>query len=296
MSASAAETATKQSNVGSVAGVLQFVEQLGRELTTGTLQLPSFPDAVVRIRQVLADPHATSKRVAQAVQGEPVFTAKLFRMANSVMLKRGTEPVTDLSAVINRIGFDALKNLAVALATRQIMHAKKYGALKDELRVLWEHSVEAAAIAFILARDSQCVDPDDAVLAGLIHDIGSFYIYSRVNEYPELFDNKDAITEIIADWHTGIGHAILDDWDFPPKLVDAIDEHEVVDREHVGQADLTDVIMAANLLAHRDKPTQKSIDFDSVPAFDRLHLTGETAMEKLEESRSEVESIKSALN
>ena len=286
MSASTAET---------VSGVMQFVEQLSKELTTGTLQLPSFPDAVVRIRQVLADPQATTKAVAQAVQGEPVFTAKLFKMANSVMLQRGTEPITDLNSVINRIGFDTLKNLALALATRQIMHAKKCGALKEELRALWEHSVETAAIAYVLARDSKCVNPDDAILAGLIHDIGTFYIYSRMNDYPELFDDKDAITEIIHDWHTGIGHAILDDWEFPAKLLDAIDDHEAVDREHIGKADLTDVITTANLLAHWDKRTQKAVDLDTVPALERLHLTGETAVKKLEESRGEVDSIRSAL-
>ena len=56
MSASTAETTTEcvasQSNTDSASGVMQFVEQLGKELTTGTLHLPSFPDAVVRIRQV----------------------------------------------------------------------------------------------------------------------------------------------------------------------------------------------------------------------------------------------------
>lgn len=79
-------------------------------------------------------------------------------------------------------------------------------------------------------------------------------------------------------------------------MLDAIDEHESVDREHVGQADLTDVITTANLLTHWGKQTQKTVDLDNVPALERLHLTGETAIKKLEESRSEVESIKSALN
>ena len=298
MSASTAETTTEcvasQSNTDSASGVMQFVEQLGKELTTGTLHLPSFPDAVVRIRQVLSDPHATTKLVAQAVQGEPVFTAKLFRMANSVMLQRGGDPVTDLSAVINRVGFDTLKNLAVALATRQIMNTKKYSALREQLRALWEHSVETAAIAYVLARDSQCVDPDDAVLAGLIHDIGTFYIYARMNDFPELFNDIDEVAEIIPDWHTGIGHAILEDWDFPASLVEAVDEHETVDRSHVGQADLIDVIATANLLAHAQKPTEKSVDLDSVPALERLKLTAEMAIEKLNESRAEVESIKAA--
>ena len=273
----------------------QFVEQLGVELSNGTLHLPSFPDAVIRIRQVLSDPHATTNLVAQAVQSEPVFTAKLFRMANSVMLRRGDEPVTDLRAVINRLGFDMVRNLAMALATRQIMDAKKFVALGDEMRDLWEHSVETAAIAYFLAQDSRCVDPEDAVLAGLIHDIGVFYIYARMSDYPSLFENKDAIADIIADWHTGIGRAILEDWDFPSAVVEAVDDHEALDRIRYGPADLTDVITVANILAHWEKPTQKPFDLDGLPGLDRLELTVESAVEKLNVSRHEVESIKGAL-
>jgi putative nucleotidyltransferase with HDIG domain len=290
-----AERAAEAPEPRGVSDVFQFVERLATELSNGTLHLPSFPDAVIRIRQVLNDPHATTHLVAQVVQSEPVFTAKLFRMANSVMLQRGSEPVTDLKAVINRVGFGTLRNLAVALATRQIMNAKKYRALRDELRDLWEHSVETAAIAYLLARDSGCVDPDDAVLAGLIHDIGIFYIYSRIGDYPALFEDREAVARIIPDWHTSIGRAILEAWDFPSDLVEAVDEHETLDRTHVGHADLTDVITVANLLSHWQKPTEKPVAFDGLPALERLKLTAESAVEKLNESRREVESIKGAL-
>ena len=70
---------------------------------------------------------------------------------------------------------------------------------------------------------------------------------------------------------------------------------ETVDRGHVGQADLTDVITTANLLARRDKPTRKTLVLDSISPLDKLHLTGGMAVEKLEEFCAEVESIKSAL-
>lgn len=275
--------------------VLQFVGKLGAELSDGTLSLPSFPDAVVRIQQVLNDRHATTARVAQAVQGEPVFTAKLYRMANSVMLQRGNEPITDLNSVINRLGFETVRNLAVALATRQIMNSKKYSGLHEQLKALWEHSVDTAAIAFVLAEHVGCVRSDDALLAGLIHDIGVFYIYSRMSTNPALFENPDAVAAILEDWHTGIGHAILDDWQFPIDVVQAVDEHETLDRTHVGHADLTDVVTVANLLARHGTPTQKDVDLADVPAFERMKLTPERAFELLEATRSDINSIRNAL-
>ena len=156
--------------------------------------------------------------------------------------------------------------------------------------------MNAAAIACLLACGSECVNLEDAVLAGLIHDIGTFHVYSRMSEYPELFEKKEEIEDIIADWHTGIGRAILEDWDFPSALAEAIDEHETLDRTHVGPADLIDVITVANLLAHYWKGAEDLIDLDTVPALERLKLTRETALERLEESRNEVVAVKAALN
>ena len=96
------------------------------------------------------------------------------------------------------------------------------------------------------------------MLAGVIHDIGAFYILSRMGAHPELFDDRDSVGEIVDDWHTAIGHAILEEWGFPQAVTDAVDEHESVERTHVGRADLTDVVMVANLLAHADKPSRKA--------------------------------------
>lgn len=275
--------------------VLQFVGQLGSELSDGTLTLPSFPDAVVQIRQVLNDPNATTARVARAVQGEPVFTAKLYRMANSVMLRRGNEPITDLNSVINRLGFETVRNLAVALATRQIMTSKKYSTLHEEFKSLWEHSVDTAAIAFVLAERTGWVPPEDALLAGLIHDIGVFYIYSRMSSMPSLANDPEAVRSIVDDWHTGVGQAILDDWQFPIDIVAAVDEHETLDRTHVGHADLTDVVTVANLLARHGTPRDKGVDLGTVPALERLNLTPERAFELLETTRTDINSIRNAL-
>lgn len=275
---------------------MAFIAELGSELSRGTLNMPSFPDAIVRIQRILLDANATIDKVAEVVQTEPIFTAKLFRIANSVMLKRGTEPLSDLKVIINRLGFDMIKNLAIALATRQMMGAKQYDALKPELRDLWEHSVKTAAIAYVLARDSKCAPPDDALLTGLLHDIGAFYIYSRISSHPELLENRASFRQILDDWHTGIGQAILQEWGFREAIVLAVDEHETLDTEHALRASLTDVVAVANVLARWGTPDAKPVDLADVAALERLKLTPESALESLEAMRGDIESIKSALS
>jgi putative nucleotidyltransferase with HDIG domain len=236
------------------------------------------------------------EKVAEVIQTEPIFTAKLFRIANSVMLKRGTEPLSDLKVIINRLGFDMIKNLSIALATRQMMNSKAYDALKPELRDLWEHSVKTAAIAYVLARDSKFASPDDALLAGLLHDIGAFYIYSRISSHPELLENRDSFKQILEDWHTGIGQAILQEWGFRAAIVVAVDEHETLETEHALRATLTDVIAVANLLARWGTADAKPVDLADVDALARLKLTPQSALESLEAMRGDIESIKSALS
>ncbi|MGR8920769.1 MAG: HDOD domain-containing protein [Gammaproteobacteria bacterium] len=291
------EAASERVDTGAgSAAVFAFVETLGRELADGSLSLPSFPEAVLQIQRVLNDPNAGTAAVARAVQTEPVFTAKLFRMANSVMMRRGGEALSDLGSVINRIGFGTVKHLAVALATRQILQSKKYRRIEAPLRELWDHCVTTAAIAFVLARETGSLAAEDALLAGLIHDIGVFYIYSRIETNPALFDDPESFEAIVQDWHTGVGRAILEEWNFPAALVEAVDEHESHDRDHVGLPDLTDVLIVANLLAHWGTPAERPVELAQVPALARLGLTPELALGTLERSRADVAAIKAALS
>jgi putative nucleotidyltransferase with HDIG domain len=277
--------------------MLQFIETLGQELSNGDLQLPSFPDAVLNIRKLLSDPNTTISKVAQAVRSEPVFAARLFKMANSVLLRRSDTPLTDLHTVIARLGFDMIRNLAIALATRQIMTSKKYGGLRDDLHRIWERSVQSAAIAYVLARDSRCADPDDALLAGLLHDIGVFYILSRTADYPELFEDRDAIDVAISDWHAAIGHAILEAWDFPARIAQAVNEHENRDRVHESEhPDLTDVLIVASALAHRHNAAHQDPALGDIPAFARFNISTETSIARLNESKDEIQALIIALH
>jgi len=290
-------TRTHSAARGETAAMLEFVGQLGRDLSRGTLNLPSFPDALMRIQRVLLDDNATTRRVAEAVQAEPAFTAQLFRMANSVMLRRGDEPLTDLGTVINRLGFSTIKNLAVALSTRQLIAARGQGSIRKPLRALWAHSVDTAAIACVLARHCGRVPADDALLAGLLHDIGVFYIYSRMSAYPVLFEDPAAVAEIMSSWHTGIGHAILEEWEFPIAICAAVEAHENLDHRGWGGPDLAGVIVIANLSAHPRADTQRPAEADlaALPALAAMDLTPETLGELLEREHEAITGIKDAI-
>lgn len=273
-----------------------FVAQLADDLSRDHLDLPSFPDAVLRIQQVVSNPAATVAAVARAVQAEPVFTARLFRMANSVILRRGEEPVTNVATAINRLGFTLIKNLAVAVATRQVINSRKCPTHAAELGELWRHSVDTAAIAYVLANATGATAPHDALLAGLVHDIGIAYIYTRLEAAPELARDTEAVRWILADWHPTIGRAILENWEFPPDVIQATEEHEVLERDAGPRADLTDVLIVANALERAQAGADVTFEERLPRALARLGMNRAQAEAMLVSSREEAQLIRSALS
>ena len=274
----------------------EFVANLCEELNNRTLDLPAFPDVVVRIRKALRDPEITADQVVRVVGSDPVFSARLLRVANSALMNAAGVQINDLRIATMRLGFNMTYNIAVSIAVEQVMKSSRVNKLHPYLKELWKHSVRVAAYSYVIADRQTDINPDEAMLAGMLHDIGKFYILNKSGKYPELFNQPETLDMIMQDWHTAVGRSILDAWKFSEEIAVAADEHESLERMHFGTADLTDVVMVANLFAHQQQPAQiPDIDWEAIPAIKQLKLTAETALEIIKESRQEMQSIIQAL-
>ena len=274
----------------------EFVANLCEELNNRTLDLPAFPDVAVRIRKVLRDPEITADQVVRVVGSDPVFSARILRVANSALMNAAGVQINDLRIATMRLGFNMAYNIAVSIAVEQVMKSSRVNKLHPYLKELWKHSVRVAAYSYVIADRQTDINPDEAMLAGMLHDIGKFYILNKSGKYPELFDQPETLDMIMQDWHTAVGRSILEAWKFSEEIAVAADEHESLERMHFGAADLTDVVMVANLFAHQQKPDQiPDIDWEAIPAIKQLNLTAEAALEIMKESRQEMQSIIQAL-
>ena len=274
----------------------EFVANLCEELNNRTLDLPAFPDVALRIRKVLRDPEITADQVVRVVGSDPVFSARILRVANSALMNAAGVQVNDLRIATMRLGFNMAYNIAVSVAVEQVMKSSRVNKLHPYLKELWKHSVRVAAYSYVIADRQTDINPDEAMLAGMLHDIGKFYILNKSGKYPELFNQPETLDMIMQDWHTAVGRSILDAWKFSEEIAVAADEHESLERMHFGTADLTDVVMVANLFAHQQQPAQiPDIDWEAIPAIKQLKLTAETALEIIKESRQEMQSIIQAL-
>ena len=275
----------------------EFVSNLGSELNSGNLEIPAFPDSAVRIKNALADPEVTADHVARVVGSDPIFSARILKVANSAMVNGAGIRITDIRMAITRMGFKMAYNTAVAIAVDQLLHSSPVEELRPYLEDLWRHSMKVGALSYVIARKLTKLNPDEAMLAGLLHDIGKYYILTRSAEYPVLFSEPGMLDDIMRKWHTGVGRKILEAWNFSENIAIAADEHETLDRMHFGPATLTDVVLVANLFAHNEDPNHlPDLDWEQVPTLKRLELTSDLAYEIIEESSDEVQSIIQALD
>lgn len=275
----------------------EFLKQLGMELTRNDFDLPPFPDTALRVREALTDPEVSIDKLSGIVLSEPVLTARLLRMANSAMMKRGTMEIADVKTAISRIGLDMVQNAAVSLAASEAFNAPAGSPLRDQLDRTRRHSIKVCALAYTLAKKvPNAGNPDEAMLAGLLHAIGKFYILTRAGDFPELFADTEALDALLNEWHTGVGRAIVESWGFPEEIANAVDEHELVNREKIGQADITDVVIVANRLATaEEEQTLDQLELDQLPPLLRMKIDGETVRRIIQESDEEIFSMTQAL-
>jgi putative nucleotidyltransferase with HDIG domain len=243
----------------------KFLQEIAGDLSGNGITFPTFIDATVKVRNALNDPNIDAGRLAQVVSGEPMLATKLVRMANSAALNPGGRQVGDVRTAVMRVGFKAVRSTAAAVAVQQVRASKDLAPFAAEAERAWRHSLDVAAIAYVLARSLTSLNPDEALFAGLVHDIGRFYLLSRAAKYPELIEHRDELEAIVREWHPSIGEAVLQGLNLPEALVSAVANHEVGDH-HFPPKTLTDVVTLANLAAHSRSGDSGDLPQDS-PVF-----------------------------
>jgi HD-like signal output (HDOD) protein len=274
----------------------KFIQTLSNELSQGAIDLPSFPDIPFRIEKALKDPDVETQDLVKIIITDPVFATRLMNVANSAAVMGSGKPITDVRSAITRIGFKMAHTVAMSVAMNQALKSVPEGGLKDRFNQLWRHSLNVAAFSFIIAKNFRKINPDEAMITGLMHDIGKIYILSRAGQsFPELADDSETLDHVLAEWHSGIGKAILQNWGFNEAMSQVADEHELLHRA-VYNPDLTDIVLVANLFAKTMESGGSVIEnlnneWQNISSFGRLKIDCDNIEEITEHSMEEVQSI-----
>lgn len=225
----------------------RILEDIAKDLS-GEVNFPTSLDAAIMVRNTLKNSEVTLDQVARAVGLEPLIASKLLRLANSVAYNPTGKTITDLKSAIGRLGFESVRTTSLAVAMDQIIKSKHLSDFDDFAKRTWEHSLQAAAISRVLSRRLGRGNPDEAMLAGLVHDIGIFYLLYRAAEYEEYRSNREAVLELVLGWHESIGESLLHILGLPDRIVVAIRDHDHLHNIN-HPCTLADILYFANLLA-----------------------------------------------
>ena len=273
-----------------------FVQALASELSGGKIELPGFPHIVTRVQKVLSDDNADAARIVRVLGSEPVLATQIVRMANSAALNPARVQVADLRAAVARIGLDQVRTATMSFAVRQLKDAPALKGLEAQLGVLWQRSVLLASLCHVIARRLTQLNPDSALLAGLLQGIGRLYILTRASRHRELFADMATYQTIEHDWHLSIAAALLENWGFADEVVQAVHESENLERDSRGTACLADVIVVGVILAeHHNNPELLKAQAQCAKPLQRLKLDAGTCQTFISESAQDIAALREAL-
>lgn len=246
--------------------------QIELELEEGHLNFPTSMEISLRVKQLADDPSSTIDDIVAIVRAEPVLSAKVIRMANSVLLNPYDTHITSINNAVKRIGLSALRCLAFAVAAEQIVQDHRAPHLRKLATDLWRHSVDVAAWSYAFAYHLRTVNPDTAMLTGMMVDIGQFFLLARAATYPALANNINRFSEFMTVWKNPISRSVLEVFELPDDIVDALDD-DTLRNDNWPPETLQDIVRVAILASDMPNPFERvkpSVPKDDIcTEFDR---------------------------
>jgi HD-like signal output (HDOD) protein len=256
------------------------------------LELPSMPEVALSLRKAMDDPLINADQISRLIQLDPVITGGIIRAANSP-LYRGNKKIISIRDAIVRIGLQATRDLAISLAMKNIFHTENR-LIKNSMHQIWDRSVHISALSYAIARHVRHINAEQAMLAGLMHQIGAVPILTYIASQ-NMEVSPEELQHILNKLGALAGILVVRQWGLDDQCGIVIEECSTWDRDPSPQADLADAVLMAQLI-YEQNPSLPTLD--SVPAWHKLNL-GELneAMlpQAVEDAEIDIESIKQLL-
>lgn len=277
------------------ANALAFLQRLATEVSKGTIDLPCFPDVVIRISHALADPNATSDKVVTIVGAEPRLAARILQTANSAAFNSSGKPLTDLRSAITRLGQQLVQSTAMSYAMQHMKNEASLRSIAQPLTELWNKSIAVASICRLVAARTK-VPADEAFLTGLLHGIGKLYIMARAVSATDGLGGAQSWMELISGWQAPIGKAVLQSWGFAEEMYEAVGDQDDLERRWKHEAKLIDVLIASLVLADAmKKPEPRNLGTEGVNAFLSIGVTPAECSAILDQAVEQIRLVHEAL-
>jgi putative nucleotidyltransferase with HDIG domain len=209
-----------------------------QQLLESVYRLPVFPASALQALALAAEEEVSFQELDRLAGSDQVLAGNLLKVANSVLFSP-THPVATIRQALSYIGLEAARKVLMAAVLEPL-----FGSAK--LRSLWLHSLRMAQFCERIARETGRLNPDEAFLAGLVHDVGRLALSKLSGEAAAAYDRliEKGCVPVYAELtllrfdHAELGGDILRVWNFPDHLVGAVQHHHAPEQSEVELASL----------------------------------------------------------
>jgi len=261
-------------------------------LTQDRLTLPSLPEVALRVRDLAASEDVTAARLATEIGKDAAIAVRMLRVANSAAHRSGRR-IESLQQAVARLGTEHTRLLVNALAMEQLFTAEA-PALREHLRSNWQRSIAVASLSQVIAAHCTLLDPERAMLAGLVHEIGALPVIRIAESQSERIEPGPMLDAVIRLLAPRVGRLVLQAWQFPEELASVPLDSADPQRRHEGNADYADIVCVARIqVAARVNPQLTAAP--ALPAHAQLDLLPTTDLLEIDICRDRYQQACAAL-
>ncbi|WP_168708493.1 HDOD domain-containing protein [Hydrogenophaga sp. PAMC20947] len=264
-------------------------------------ELPALPLALMVAVQALSSDDLPASACVDAVERDQSLAVRLLRLANSAFYgARGH--VASVEDAVGMLGLRTVASVVAAVSMRSTLALVPCNGFCFE--TYWRHALTTAILARELARQA-VLDPGEAFLAGLLHDVGQLLLVvahadwaerALQMSHDEQIDLCEAERRLIGVGHDEVGAEVMRHWHFPERLVDAVAAHHVPLPASPGdRMSLSALVHLADLLAHHmDAEDGVPFSVGERPDWDSLCVDEAFLSSLLERTKNELSVFESA--
>ncbi len=253
------------------------------------LEIPTLPEVAAHLRSAIKK-EVSLEEAVKIIQIDPVISAKLVEVANCPLYLT-LVPARNCLDAVKRIGLNSTRNLVIALSIKQIFKSRSI-LIKDHLESLWKQSLYLSALCHVLAFTSQQQNPEDALLAGLICDIGAIPFFSFVANLPPEFVDDIEIAQALPIVIGVVGSTVLKEWQFAGEFIDVALNSRDWYENRSKELSLTDIVVLSRLHAMIGKKSTNDLPaITAIPAASKLKniaLSPENTLSILHDAKAKI--------
>ena len=242
----------------------QFEQLIARRLEEDKLVVAPMPAVATKVLDAIRKDDCTTKSLADLLETDPLLAARVVRVANSVRFA-SAQPATNIQTAVSRIGLKNLSSVIVE-ATVSTLFESRDRRIADAAREVWQHSLAVALLAREIAVVVKAPEPDDAYLAGLLHDVGKPVLAALLLEAEKQITQRstkpwlgsEEWVQIIHRSHRRVGVLLCKKWELPPAIVKAVED--CADYDSNDRACVANIVRLANAVAKQQGIYEGAVD------------------------------------